>query len=299
MSAPFKASPELEAQLRRDRAARPWLYEGTAEHDAYPTSSRAERMATVGMPIAVKLGVIIGQARRRDALHTASTHCASAFANGLIDRDAVAAIEAAVIEKAKGLEYHRQWWNRIAPPRLLNRVTDRRPRIEHRAKLAASGPMPPHLAMRFTVAELAVMKIVADETAAHGTCRITKKEIGDRARASETTVHNAMRKAERIGLVSVKQRPVQGRKSLPNLVMVIDPEWCLWIARPKYRAIREDRVMRQPTQGANPSTPKSVSIYTRSADGTWRDQEEAFRGSERASSCPPDTPMQGMDHASG
>jgi hypothetical protein len=243
------------------------------------------------MPVAVKIGVAIGQARRRDALNTASAHGAMAFEHGLIDKDAVAAINAAVKEKAAGLEYHRQWWNRVAPPRLLNRALNRRPRIEHRARLAASGPMPPHLAMRFTVGELAVMKIIADEVAAHGTCRSTKKEIGDRARASETTVHNAQRKAVRLGLVSVKLRPVQGRKSLPNLVMVVDPEWLLWIARPKYRAIREDREYRQQTQGATLSTPKSVRVYTKDADGTWIDQEEAVRGSRPRETGPDEVPV--------
>lgn len=283
MKAPLQASSELAAQIAADRTARPWLYADSIEE---ARSDRAERMAPIGVPIAVKIGVAIGQARRREQLAQATVNTAQALAQGLIDQIAAQAITAAVAEKSDGLRWHREWWNRIAPPRIVARVSDRRPRIEHRAKLAASGPMPPDLAKRFTVGELAVMKIIADEVSMHGTCRKTKKEIGDRARASETTVHNAARKAERLGLISVKRRPVQGRKSLPNLIVVINPEWALWIARPKYRAIREDRQQPQQTQGANPSTPQSVSIYKKDTDGVWRDPKEADRGEQEARDGP-------------
>jgi len=120
-----------------------------------------------------------------------------------------------------------------------HRLTNRRPRIEHRTKLATSGPMPPELAQRFTLAELAVMKIVADEVARLGTCRLTKGEMSDRAKTSESTVHNAIRKARDLDLLTVQQRRQPGRKNLPNLIIITDKEW--WLCRPKYRALRQDR----------------------------------------------------------
>jgi hypothetical protein len=271
---------ELAELERQKRAAKPWLYEAESIGNMLPVGAeqdRLARIAPIGVPLAVKIGVCIGQARRRDQLRAVTAHAASALAGGLIGRDVADAIDEAISEKEKGLAWQRGWWQRVAPPLVLNRVepAQRLPRIEHRTKLATSGPMPPDLAKHFTLAELAVMKIVADESSLHGTCRVSKKEIGDRARASETTVHNAIRRAIKLGMLSVKQRPVRGRKNLPNLAMITDPEWALWIARPKYRAIAEDRRHRQPTQGANPSTPQSVHNYKRATDGVWRASEAA------------------------
>jgi hypothetical protein len=135
--------------------------------------------------------------------------------------------------------------------------------------------MPPDLAKKFTVGELSVMKIVADEVALRATCRLTKAEMSDRAQASETTVHNAIRKAHSLGMLDAKQRSVPWKKNLPNLIIVIDPDWRLWIARPKYRAIREDREKGPETQGANRSTSQSVQSYKKNRDGVWRDQAVA------------------------
>src|SRR5829696_8695403 len=51
----------------------------------------------------------------------------------------------------------------IFPPRAFQRAPARPVAIARRRHLAASGPMPPGLACKFTVAELAVLRIVGDE----------------------------------------------------------------------------------------------------------------------------------------
>src|SRR4028119_655684 len=51
----------------------------------------------------------------------------------------------------------------IFPPRRLQRPLQRPIAVARRRHLAASGPMPPSLACRFTVGELAVLRIVGDE----------------------------------------------------------------------------------------------------------------------------------------
>src|SRR4051794_26538978 len=51
----------------------------------------------------------------------------------------------------------------IFPPRRLQRAPQRPVAIARRRHLAASGPMPPALACKFTVSELAVLRIVGDE----------------------------------------------------------------------------------------------------------------------------------------
>jgi hypothetical protein len=283
---------ELAAIERAKRAAKPWLYETEFTEEA-TGASRYCRMAPVGVPISVKIGVAIGQARRRDQLTAVTAHATAAFACGFIGQDAANAINEAILEKEKGLAWHRAWWQRIAPPRVLNLIENRRPRIEHRARLAASGPMPPELAKQFTVGELSVMKIVADEVARRCTCGLSKGEISDRSQASETTVHNAIRKAHNLSMLGVKHRAMVGKRNLPNLITIIDTEWMLWVMRPKYREIREDRIIREQvrqkaaqTQGANRGTPQSVHIYKKDETGAWRNLEEVDRGMRAARHSP-------------
>ena len=119
------------------------------------------------------------------------------------------------------------------PPRPLQR----RPEAwERRRRLAASGPLPPALAAKFTVGELAALRIVADECRDHGSCQRTVGEIATRAGVGNTTVQNALREAQRFGLLTVTQRRRPGRPSLPNLVEITSREWRIWISRgPKER----------------------------------------------------------------
>src|SRR5215207_2930036 len=65
----------------------------------------------------------------------------------------------------------------IFPPRRPQRAPVRPAAIARRRHLAASGPMPPTLACKFTVAELAVLRIVGDEVRQHGRCDRTIDEI--------------------------------------------------------------------------------------------------------------------------
>ena len=69
----------------------------------------------------------------------------------------------------------------IFPPRRLQRAPKRPVAIARRLHLAASGPMPPALACKFTVGELAVLRIVGDEVRQHGQCDRCVDEIAARA----------------------------------------------------------------------------------------------------------------------
>src|SRR3954451_7807342 len=85
-----------------------------------------------------------------------------------------------------------------SPPRPRLRVGSR-PRspghMERRRRWAASGCLPPTIAARFTLAETAVLAVVAAEHRRRGDCRLTNKEIADVAGVSLTTVKNALRVA--------------------------------------------------------------------------------------------------------
>src|SRR5690349_25154987 len=78
--------------------------------------------------------------------------------------------------------------------------------MERRRRWAASGALPQALAARFTLAETAVLAVIAAETRKHGDCRLTNGEIADVAGVSITTVKNAMRQAGGLGLISVEER---------------------------------------------------------------------------------------------
>jgi hypothetical protein len=119
----------------------------------------------------------------------------------------------------------------IFPPRRLQRPPDRPAAAARRRQLAASGPMPPALAARFTTAELAVLRIVGDEVREKGCCARSIAEIAARAGCGRTSVQNAIRQAARLGLLTVQERRRQGDVNLPNVVRIVSREWVTWLKR--------------------------------------------------------------------
>ena len=96
--------------------------------------------------------------------------------------------------------------------------------------------MPPALAARFTIAELAVLRIVADEVREHGMCDCSIEEIAARAGTSRTLVKRTLRLATRHGLLRVTERPRPGKRHDTNLVEITSAEWTAWLRRgPKHR----------------------------------------------------------------
>src|ERR671926_942153 len=119
----------------------------------------------------------------------------------------------------------------IFPPRRLQRAPKRPMAIARRRHLAASGPMPPSLACKFTVGELAVLRIVGDEVRQHGQCDRCVDEIAARAGVCRSLVKNAIRTAARLGLLTVEERRRVGRRNLPNVVRIVSKEWTVWLTR--------------------------------------------------------------------
>src|SRR5919107_5561053 len=119
----------------------------------------------------------------------------------------------------------------IFPPRRLQRAPKRPVAIARRRHLAASGPMPPGLACKFTVSELAVLRIVGDEVRQHGCCDRCVDELAARAGVCRSMVKNAIRTAARLGLLTVEERRREGRRNLPNVVRIVSKEWTSWLAR--------------------------------------------------------------------
>jgi hypothetical protein len=119
----------------------------------------------------------------------------------------------------------------IFPPRRLQRAPVRSVAIARRRHLAASGPLPPSIACKFTVGELAALRIVTDEIREKGHCDRTITEIAARAGICRSTAKNAVRAAAAMGLLTVQERRREGQKNLPNVIRVVSREWQLWIKR--------------------------------------------------------------------
>jgi hypothetical protein len=119
----------------------------------------------------------------------------------------------------------------IFPPKRPQRAPVRAVAIARRRHLAASGPMPPALASKFTTGELAVLRIVGDEVRHHGRCDRTLGEIAARAGVCDRLARNAIRQAARLGLLTIEERRRQGQKNLANVVRIVSSEWTAWIAR--------------------------------------------------------------------
>lgn len=111
------------------------------------------------------------------------------------------------------------------------RTPDRQASIERRRRLASSGPLPPHLACKFTVSEQAVLRIVGDECRDHGACALHLDAIAARAGVCKTVVQNALRQARRLGLVDLRERRRRGQRSLTNVVRIVSAEWRAWLVR--------------------------------------------------------------------
>ncbi|MGG3811472.1 hypothetical protein ABEV34_07480 [Methylorubrum rhodesianum] len=117
------------------------------------------------------------------------------------------------------------------PRKPVQRPPVRSVAVERRRRLAASGPMPPALAARFTTGELAALRIIADEHQARGSCALCIDAIAARAGVSRTTAQNAIRQAVRLGMMERQERRRPGMSSLTNLLRIVDREWLAWLSR--------------------------------------------------------------------
>src|SRR4051812_40253865 len=171
----------------------------------------------------------------------------------------------------------------IFPPRRLQRAPKRPVAIAPRRHLAASGPMPPALACKFTVSELAVLRIIGDEVRRHGCCDRCVDELAARAGVCRRMVQNAIREAARLGLLTVEERRREGRRNLPNVVRIVSKEWTSWLAR----GGRSSSPAAEPLIGCKKMRPTDKDYKTQRS----RASEAVFaaRGQQAGSAVPPYT----------
>jgi hypothetical protein len=116
-------------------------------------------------------------------------------------------------------------------PRQRPRCPDRKASRDRRRMLGGSGVMPANLRHHYTEGQRAVLAIIAGEVKEHGACDLPIDKVAALAGVCRTTVQTTMHEARRLGHIEIIERPVPGRKNLPNFVTVISREWLVWLKR--------------------------------------------------------------------
>ena len=122
----------------------------------------------------------------------------------------------------------------LPPPRKpLQRRLGSRPRspasMERRRRWAASGALPPAIAARFTLAETAVLAVIAAKALRHGRCTLVIEHIAALAGVGRSTVKRALRAAQGLGFVRIEERRVSAWRNAPNVVTITSREWSAWL----------------------------------------------------------------------
>ena len=101
--------------------------------------------------------------------------------------------------------------------------------MERRRRWTGSGWLPPQIAARFTMAETAVLSVIASEVARRGLCRLTIGHIAVLAGVSRSTVKTAVRQAVALGILTSEEWRLTAWRSAPNTVRITSPEWRTWL----------------------------------------------------------------------
>lgn len=191
----------------------------------------------------------MAQAAPRAALPAVSTALWRAFGAGQVS-EAEAESLSALIESRKAVPAAS-----VSP----RRPAGSRPRSDasmaRRRRWAASGWLPPQLAAHFTLAETAVLAVVAAEVAKRGDCRLCHGHVAALAGVARSTVRAALRRARELGVLTVEERRASAWRNLPNILRIASREWLAWcrlVRRPA--AWGSGDISAAPTNTKNPNT---------------------------------------------
>lgn len=123
---------------------------------------------------------------------------------------------------------------RRLPPTLGERHRTSRARrseasILRRRRWSSSGAVPSSIAMNFTTGEAAVLAVVARQVQRCGHCVMFMEQMAAIAGVGRTTVRNALRQAQALGLLVVEERRITGNRNQSNLIRIVSKEWLLWL----------------------------------------------------------------------
>jgi hypothetical protein len=100
--------------------------------------------------------------------------------------------------------------------------------MERRRRWASSGRLPPQLAAHFTLAEQAVLAVVAAEVVKRGDVRLCHEAVAAIAGVARSTVRATLRRARDLGLVEIEERRLTPWKSQPSIVRIVSAAWKAW-----------------------------------------------------------------------
>jgi hypothetical protein len=122
-----------------------------------------------------------------------------------------------------------------APGNNSPRATARRPRshnrqasLERRRRLG-NRALPDILAAKFTTGEKAVLAVVGQAVRERGTCNLSNGEIAGRAGVCIRLAQQTIRRAEGLGLLTVRERRLSAFRNDTNIISVIDYGWRCWL----------------------------------------------------------------------
>lgn len=136
--------------------------------------------------------------------------------------------------------------------------------MERRRRWAASGRMPLAIVARFTLAEQAVLSLVAAEVARRKDCRLSIENMAAVTGVCRSTVKNAIREAARLGLLTVEERQITGFRNDTNVLRIVSPEWLTWLRLTR----RGNTAWPTPTQGKGHHGPTFQGVGVKSVTST-------------------------------
>ncbi len=180
-----------------------------------------------------------------------------------------------------------------APEKPVQRRVGSRPRspasMERRRSWAAAGRLPPVLAAQFTLAEQAVLAVVAGEVKKHGACALTIGHIAALAGVSETTVRNALRQAQALSLVTIEERRRTAWMNYPNKVSIVSKEWAAWLRLSTGANLYSPRAKESKKSGLALTRENMDSGPPMAASGLFRQRQNQAKPGEGLSALPGET----------
>ncbi len=158
--------------------------------------------------------------------------------------------------------------------------------MERRRSWAAAGRLPPILAAQFTLAEQAVLAVVAGEVKKHGACALTIGHIAALAGVSETTVRNALRQAQALALVTIEERRRTAWMNYPNKVSIVSKEWAAWLRLSTGANLYSPRAKESKKSGLALTRENMDSGPPMTASGLFRQRQKQAEPKEGLSASP-------------
>jgi hypothetical protein len=139
--------------------------------------------------------------------------------------------------------------------------------------------MPPALASRFTLAEQAVLAVVAAEVVKHGACTLTIGHIAALAGVGRSTVKRALRVAQGLGLVRIEERRLSAWRNAPNVITITSAEWNAWLRMRRRRVGSNSEPPRIQENNKDTSAQRNRTWAAKGQGGIknapWQDSDRA------------------------